>query len=234
MPPESSRDLESNILQLKDFDDRRAAVCKELKRLVDCLNDLSAQEKVLLEELNCATLHDAERFAQAIDKWSTFLNDVGKNREDLWTIVGRTAVEPLKRQAIAFAEMRSAIKRMETLTAEKSRHQAKVAKYQGADRTSTNLIKLNDHQSRLAQTTSDLNTLREVLERELPLFLQRRIDYMQPSLAAYISSEILYSGSNLNACAELNALSDQLTESERAERQRQLLDSIDGLSIVAS
>lgn len=75
---------------------------------------------------------------------------------------------------------------METLIADQKRFQGKVAKYKDADRTSTNLIKLNDHQSRLAQTTSDLNTLKEVLERELPAFIQRRIDYTQPSLAAYI------------------------------------------------
>lgn len=171
---------------LSSFDDRRSIVCKELKRLIDCLNELSAHEKTLLEELNSIGLHDNDRFALAIDKWGTFINEVSKNREDLWTIINRTSVEPLKKHATAYSEMKSAIKRMETLIADQKRFQGKVAKYKDADRTSTNLIKLNDHQSRLAQTTSDLNTLKEVLERELPAFIQRRIDYTQPSLAAYI------------------------------------------------
>ena len=83
-------------------------MCKELKKLNDCLNELNCNEKQFLEELNSATIHDLEKFNLVIDKWGRFLNDVCKNREDLATIINRTSIEPLKKFQNAFNEMRSA------------------------------------------------------------------------------------------------------------------------------
>jgi len=130
--------------------------------------------------------------------------------------------------------MQSAIKRYEQLTSDHEKYSEKVKKYKECDRTSTVIIKFNEYQSKLAQSQSDLNTLRSVLERELPMFIQKRIDYLQPSLAAFISSEILYSGNNLNALDELKQVSDELSDAERTDKQNKLFDAIDNLSIVTS
>lgn len=209
-------------------------MCKELKKLCDCLNELNCNEKQLLEELNSATISEFEKFNQVIDKWSRFINEVSKNREDLSTIISRTSVDPLKKFQIAFNEMKSAIKRYEQLISDATRFSQKVSKYKDLERTSNVIIKLNDYQSKLAQTQSDLNVLKSLLEQELPMLLQKRVDYFQPSLAAFISAEILYSGNNLTALNELQQITDDLSDSERTNRQSKLFDSIDSLSIVTS
>lgn len=229
-----NKDLDSNAALLREYDDRRNKLCKEFKKLTDCLNDLNYSEKQLLQDLNSMTTHSIERLNLIVDKWSTFSNQIAKNREDLATIINRTSIEPLKKFQNGFNEMRSAIKRYEQLTADFNKYTQKVAKYKDSERTSTVIIKLNDYQSRLAQAQSDLNTLRAVLERELPMFLLKRSDYFQPSLVAFISSEILFSGNNLNALKELQPIGDEVSEVERQERQNKLFDSIDSLSIVNS
>ena len=126
------------------------------------------------------------------------------------------------------------VKRHEQLICDNNKYAQKVAKYKDAERTSTNIIKINDYQSKLAQAQSDLNMLRSVLERELPLFLEKRVDYFQPSLAAFISSQILYSSNRLSALEQFQEVNDQLTDAERQENQSKLFDSIDSLSIVTS
>lgn len=216
------------------FEDRRAKVCKELKKLTDCLCELNTIEKQLLEELNSTTINEVEKFNLFIDKFSHFINELSKNREDLSTIITRTFIEPLKKFQNALNEMKNAIKRYEQLIIENNKLIQKVAKYKDMERTSSVIVKLNDYQSKLTQNQSDVKTLKNLLEQELPMLLQRRIDYLQPSLAAFISSEILYSGNNLSALKEMEQVSSQLTDTERSEMQNKLFDSIDSLSIVTS
>lgn len=199
------------------------------------LHELNQAERHLANDLSTASVTtlgaNFEQLDQLLIRWEVAVETIIKNREDLLKSLNRTVIEPLKEFRIAFAEMKSAIKRYEQLCTDVNRYTAKVAKYSQVERTSTNIMKLNEYESRLRESQQDRDGMKTRLEQELPTFLRKKLEYFQPSLAAFICAHILHSGNNLDAFKELT---DHLATSavDNQDKLDTLFASIDQLSIV--
>lgn len=208
----------------------------EFKKLTKCLFDINCAEKRLVEELSSsttATSSDDDRLKQLIARWNELVSELTKNRQDLASNMHHTVIEPQKKFDIAFREMKNAVKRYEELTGDCARYQQKLTEYQRADRTSNTIVKVNKYESLLSKAQNDCNVLRTCLERELPVFLNKRIDYFQPSLSAFICSGILTSGNNLSALKELELVNRESSDTDLEQQNSQLFESIKNLSIVS-
>lgn len=177
--------------------------------------------------------HNEENLNQLIEIWNKIMNESLKNRQDMAININRTMTEPLKKIQIAFNEFKSAIKRYEQLIVNCNRHSQKLQEYQRCDRTSNVIVKQKRSETMLKQAQTDLDTIKKTLERELSMFLQKRIEYFQPSLAAFICSGILYSGNNFSTINE-SELTFPNSKTELLSKQNQLFKDIDNLSIISS
>lgn len=208
---------------------------EETKKIVKCLFDLNCSEKLLIEDLlqlNSLN-HNEENLNQLIQIWNKIIDESLKNRQDMAININRTVTEPLKKIQIAFNEFKSAIKRYEQLSVNCNRYSQKLLEYQRCDRTSNVIVKQKRTENMLKQAQTDLETIKKTLERELSMFLQKRIEYFQPSLAAFICSGILYSGNNFSAMNQSELIFSN-SKTERLEKQNELFKEIDNLSIISS
>ncbi|UXI20194.1 bromodomain-containing protein 8 [Sarcoptes scabiei] len=140
----------------------------------------------------------------------------------------------MKKIQIAFQEIKSAIKQFEQLLIDCNRCRQKLLEFQRSDRTSAMIVKQNRYEIQMKQIQSDLQHLRTILSKQLPLFIAKRIDYFQPSLAAFICSGILHSSNNIDSLSrsKLDLNINQL--SNRLDQQERLFHSLNNLSIVNS
>ncbi|OTF70066.1 hypothetical protein BLA29_003632 [Euroglyphus maynei] len=158
-----------------------------------------------------------------------------ENRQDLAISMNHVVAEPLKKFQIAFQEMKSAIKRYEQLMNDCNKFNQKLLELKRCDRTSNVIVKQKRYETLLKQSQMDCESLRQTLERELPLFLEKRIDYFQPSFASFICSHILYSGLNLSAIDQSNMdFIEHSNDSDQQQQQQQLFNTINNLSIISS
>ncbi|KAH7642626.1 bridging integrator 3 [Dermatophagoides farinae] len=223
-------DLNDHIASINSYEKTRKNICDDIKKIIKCLYDLNSIEKKFIDNLSSLNRED-EKFTQLIQCWNELLQKSLENRQDLAISINHTVGEPMKKFQIAFHEMKSAIKRYEQLTNECNKCSQKLQELKRLDRTSNVIVKQNRYEALLKQSEKDRKSLRQTLERELPLFLEKRIDYFQPSFAAFICSGILYSGLNLSTIDQSN---HELFIGPTDSEQQQLFNTINNLSIISS
>lgn len=177
-----------------------------------------------------------EELRKIVEDWHTFGCESKKNGEDLVINIQKTVIDPLKQFQGAFAEMKNALKRKEQLQNDCLKYNQKVQKYSDKEKTSNNLVKLEAAKNSLGLAQEEYQVQQDVLARELPLFIESRIDYFQPSLAAFIRSETQYWGDNVQSFNDHNSTiaATNFTSADITRLQQQRLNSINTLSIVTN
>lgn len=135
---------------------------------------------------------------------------------------------------IILNELKNAIKRYEQLISDGQKLTQKVQKYKSSERTASNLLKLNQYEKSLEEVQKDCSHLSQLLQRELPMFMQRKVEYFQPSLTAFISSQVYYCQKISSLIDENNLICVEHSQENRKDNQMNLFKSIDSLSIVNS
>jgi hypothetical protein len=185
---------------------------------------------------NSVFCQEEEELRSVVEEWHTFTCESNKNGEDFATNIHKTVLEPLKRLQMAFHEMKASIKRYEQLKSDCFKYRNKEEKYSNKEKTSNNLVKLKNIRESLATAQQDFQIESQLLNREIPLFIERRIDYFQPSLAALIRSEAQYWGNNVTSFNDHNSMILDLNNyklNDYSQKQSQRLATISSLSIVA-
>ena len=211
---------------------------EESKRLRDCILAVNQYESKMTTDLSNSVLcQEEEQLRSVVEEWHTFTIESIKNGEEFATTIQKTIREPLKRWQNAFNEIKAAIKRYEQLKCDLIKYNNKKQKYSEKEKTSNNILKLKNATESLANTQNDYHLMTQTLNKEIPLFIERRIDYFQPSLAALIRAEAQYWGSNVTSFSDHNSMLKNNTDfklNDYSQRQSQRLTTINGLSIVAN
>ena len=211
---------------------------KESKRLSDCILAVNRYESKMTTDLSNSVLcQEEEQLRSVVEEWHTFTIESIKNGEEFATTIHQTVVEPLKRWQNGFNEIRAALKRYEQLKSDLIKYNNKRQKYSEREKTSHNILKLKNATESLQNTQNDYHLATQTLNKDIPLFIDRRIDYFQPSLAALIRSEAQYWGSNVTSFSDHNSMIKDKTDfraHEYSQRQSHRLNEINGLSIVAN
>ncbi|CAG2119736.1 unnamed protein product [Medioppia subpectinata] len=230
--------IETNISALNQAEVTTKKLYKECKRLNDCILSVNRFESKMTTDLSNSVLcQEDSQLRQVVEEWHTFTIESIKNGEELATIMRKTVIEPLKTWQMAFIEMRAAIKKYEQMRCDLQKLNQKKQKYTEKEKTSQNIVKLMNITEKLSNTQQDYNIETQVLNRDIPLFIESRVDYFQPSLAALIRSETQYWGSNVTSFKEHNSMindKNDFTTADYCKRQSQRLDQINKLSIVSN
>jgi len=185
---------------------------------------------------NSVLCQEEEQLRSVVEEWHTFTCETNQNGEDFATNIHKTVLDPLKRLQNAFHEIKTSIKRYEQLKTDCLKYKNKVQKYSDKEKTSHNILKLKNATELLANAQQDYELETQLLNKEIPLFIDRRIDYFQPSLAALIRSEALYWGNNVTSFNDHNSMilnQNDFKLNDYNQKQSQRLATINALSIVA-
>nr|XP_027202340.1 RVS161-like protein RVS162 [Dermatophagoides pteronyssinus] len=227
-----SNDLNNYIASINNYEKIRENICHNVKDLIKSLSALNTIEKKCIDNLSSLNRED-EKLIQLLQCWNELIDKSMKNRQDLAICISHTVAEPMKKFQIAFQEIKSAIKRYEQLMNDCNKYNQKLLALKRHDRTSDVIVKQNRFETLLKRTQMDCESLRQTLERELPIFLEKRVEYFQPSFASFICSHILFAGLNLSAIDQSNMDFYDQNESDQQEKQQQLFNTINNLSIIS-
>ncbi|CAG2170399.1 unnamed protein product [Oppiella nova] len=234
----NNENIESNVSALNQAEVTTKKLYKETKRLNDCILAVNRFESKMTTDLSNSVLcQEDQHLRSVVEEWHTFTIESIKNGEEFATTIHKTAIEPLKRWKMAFNEIRNGIKRYEQIKCDLNKYNHKKQKYSEKEKTSHNILKLKNVEEELKNTQQEYNIETQVLNRDIPLFIESRIDYFQPSLAALIRSEAQYWGSNVTSFNEHNSMitdKKDFATNEYCRRQSQRLDQINRLSIVSN
>ncbi|XP_054165868.1 bridging integrator 3-like [Oppia nitens] len=229
--------METNISALNQAEATTKKLYKINKRFSDSILAMNRFESIMTTDLSNSVLcQEEEQLRSVIEEWHTFTIESIKNGEEFATTIQSTVIEPLKRWQSAFNEVRACLKRYDQLKNDLNKYNYKKQKYTEKEKTSQNILKLNNICESLTTTQKEYNLETQVLNREIPVFIESRIDYFQPSLAALIRSEAHYWETNVSSFKEHDSMiTDRNNDSKRNDyykRQSQRLEQINSLSIV--
>ena len=206
--------------------------------MMDALLAVNRFESKMTTDLSNSVLcQEEDQLRSVVEEWHTFTIESIKNGDEFATSIHKTITEPLKRWQNAFNEIKASIKRYEQLKSDLVKYNIKKQKYSEREKTSNNILKLKNVTESLANAQSQYHSETQILNKEIPLFIDRRIDYFQPSLAALIRSEAQYWGSSVTSFSDHNSMireNNEFRANDYCERQSRRLADINSLSIVAN
>jgi len=114
---------------------------------------------------------------------------VGKNVQEISSLCFKTFIEPLKKFRSEFITIAAAIAKREDLVTNR------VKKLQEKkDRTANHIAKLERERRAEEAAAKELKTIHAQLLTELPMFLGKRLEYINPSIHAVIMIQLNYYG----------------------------------------
>ncbi|RWS12343.1 Bridging integrator 3-like protein, partial [Dinothrombium tinctorium] len=234
-------DIEKLSNRLSNIDLMARKIHKTGKRLNDNLLLFNRFEAKLSNDLSDSHLcqqYSAE-LRTLIEEWHSFNAQCSRLGEDYAFCVQKVVVDPLKRFEAAVNEIRNVLKKREHLRNECVKLNAKLNKLIEKEKTGQNLVKLEHTRNSLSKAEEELKQQNELILREVPDFIDYRINYFQPTLEALIKAQTYFWGESAeNYNQHFSLSSEQLgplskgSLKEYKQNQMKLLNQISSLSIV--
>lgn len=132
---------------------------------------------------------------------------IGKTVQEMAVLCQRTFIEPLKKLRDEFILIAAAIAKREELVAAWKYSYSRVKKLQEKkDRTASHIAKLERERRAEEAAAKDLKTVHTQLLAELPMFLDKRLEYIKPSIHALTMIQLDYYGSSAHLFTHLMPL----------------------------
>lgn len=120
---------------------------------------------------------------------------MGKNVQEMTSLCHKTFIEPLKKFRNEFVTIAAALTKREDLVTTWKYLYNRVKKLQEKkDRTASHIAKLERERRAEEAASKELKTVHAQLLTELPAFLEKRLEYINPSIHAVIMIQLNYYG----------------------------------------
>lgn len=168
-----------------------------MKRYIAAVTNLNHTDQRLTENLtNCGLAHLSDEFRQVVEEYHSVTTQVDKTVQEMEVLCRKTFIEPLKKLRDEFALIAAAIAKREELVATWKASYNRVKKLQDKkDRTASHIAKLERERRVEEAAAKELKTVHAQLLVELPMFLDKRLEYINPSIHALIMIQLDYYGS---------------------------------------
>lgn len=124
-----------------------------------------------------------------------FRYQVGKNVQEISSLCQKTFIEPLKKFRNEFITIAAVLaKREDLVTAWKCVYNRVKKLQEKKDRTANHIAKLERERRTEEAAAKELKTIHVQLLTELPIFLGKRLEYINPSIHAVIMIQLNYYG----------------------------------------
>ncbi|KAG9509332.1 Bridging integrator 3-like protein [Fragariocoptes setiger] len=226
----ASTELDKLIHDFEATENKLKLLYNHAKHVPDTLLLMNKFEKQITENLSSSP---DPRFLPIIEEYHSFACQAEEIGEDLVITFQKVLLGPLKEIKQAFVELRQAIKHRDNVKNDVERFQKKISTLQNKEKTGTNLVKLEECKQTLMASQKEAARYENILHTELTKFLTGIVSLFQPSLEAFVRSEILW----IQTSDKL--ISSQLNISRECDKSMQELNSavedrfskIDALSI---
>ena len=133
-----------------------------------------------------------------------FSYKVGKTVQDTVALCHKTFIEPLKKLREEFGYIRDALLKREELVNNWKLAYNSVKKYQEKrEKTATLHVKLERERKAEETASKELKIYHSRLLAELPMFLEKRIEYLKPTVHALIAIQLDYYGNSTKMFTQL-------------------------------
>lgn len=181
------KEFDSVMRNIEDLENRSRCIVKRSKQLSESSVAVGKAEYKILH--NLMELAEDSNLQRKLACWSESLQAKDKARQDFGNILQRCMIEPMKKYNTSFPGVASASKKREQLIQEVLRQQAKVDKYEGRERTGTNLVRLQEARKALSTAKEEYEAHRKLMLADVPAFYAERVRFMEPCLQAVIQAE---------------------------------------------
>ncbi|XP_053986996.1 bridging integrator 3-like [Hylaeus volcanicus] len=236
------RELDVAVQRLIYVEDTIRKLTKEMKKYIEAVVNLDrADQRLTLNLTTCGLAHLNDEFRKVVEDYHSVTTQIGKTVQEMAVLCQKTFIEPLKKLRDEFALIAAAIAKREELVAAWRNYYNRVRKLQEKkDRTASHIAKLERERRAEEAAAKDLKTVHAQLLVELPTFLDKRLEYIKPSIHALIMVQLDYYGSTTKLFTHLmpipNALgspsSAMVPEDEYQQTVANQMNRIRALTIV--
>ncbi|KAK2577512.1 hypothetical protein KPH14_003607 [Odynerus spinipes] len=235
------RELDVGVQRLIYIEDTIRKLTKEMKKYLEAIVNLDrADQRLSMNLTTCGLTHISDEFRRIVEEYHSITTEVGKTVQVMAALCHKTFIEPLKKLRDEFALIAAAIaKREELVTTWKCSYNRVKKLQEKKDRTASHIAKLERERRAEEAAAKELKTIHAQLLLELPMFLDKRLEYIKPSVHALITIQLDYYGSTTRLFTHLMPVHDPFESPNAAvpeEEYQQIVNNqigrIRGLTIV--
>lgn len=191
---------------------------KETKRYLEAITNLDRADQRLTTNLSTSELiHINDEFRRIVEEYLTITTQVGKTVQDVNLLSQKTFIEPLKKLRDEFALIAEALaKREEIVNTWRTAHNRLKKLQEKKDKTASHVVKLEREKRAEETAAKELKSIHSRLLVELPWFLEKRLDYIKPSINALIMIQLDYYGNTMKLFNQLMPLGNYTSDDEDA------------------
>ncbi|XP_076628200.1 bridging integrator 3 homolog isoform X1 [Colletes latitarsis] len=191
------RELDVAVQRLIYVEDTIRKLTKEMKKYIEAVVNLDrADQRLTFNLTTCGLVHLNDEFRKIVEDYHSVTTQVGKTVQEMATLCQKTFIEPLKKLRDEFALIAAAIaKREELVTTWKYSYNRLKKLQEKKDKMASHIAKVERERKAEEAAAKDLKTVHSQLLVELPSFLDKRLEYIKPSIHALIMVQLDYYGS---------------------------------------
>ncbi|XP_033210781.1 bridging integrator 3 homolog [Belonocnema kinseyi] len=231
-------DLDFAVQKLIYIEDSVRKMIKEMKKYLSAIGSLDEADQHLTTNLiNYDLVHVSKDFLKIVEDYHSVTTQVGKSVQDLVLHCEKTFIEPLKKLRDEFSVISVELAKREELVTNWKTCYSRMKKLQEKkDKTAHYIAKLERERDLEESTAKKLKNFHSELLQELQTFLNKRLDYIKPSVHALIMIHLEHYGSTTNTFTHIMP-SESVSRTKISDEEFQQLIStqvnrIKGLTIV--
>ncbi|KAJ8681573.1 hypothetical protein QAD02_017365 [Eretmocerus hayati] len=199
------RELDIAVQRIIHIESTIRHMIKEMKRYVSALEQLDAADRRLTTNLSaCGLVHMNDDFRRIVEDYHSVTTQVGKTMQDTVALFQRTFIEPLKKLREEFIYIRDALLRREDLVNIWKTAHGNLKKYQEKrEKTASHHVKLERERKAEDAASKELKIYHAKLLAELPMFLEKRLEYLKPTVHALIAIQLDFYGNSTKMFTQL-------------------------------
>ncbi|XP_032689403.1 uncharacterized protein LOC116852819 isoform X1 [Odontomachus brunneus] len=169
---------------------------KEMKKYITALINLDkADQRLSINLTSCGLAYNDGEYRRIVEEYFSVAAQVGRNIQEMTSLCHKTFIDPLKKLRNEFVTIAAAITKREDLVTSWKYSYNRVKKLQEKkDRTANHIAKLERERRVEKAAAKDLKTIHTQLLMELPVFLEKRLEYINPCIHAVIIIQLNYYG----------------------------------------
>ncbi|XP_043497121.1 uncharacterized protein LOC122520869 [Polistes fuscatus] len=235
------RELDVAVQRLIYVEDTIRKLTKEMKKYLQAVVNLDrADQRLSMNLTTCGLTHISDEFRRIVEEYHSITTQVGKTVQEMAALCHKTFIDPLKKLRDEFALIAAAIaKREELVNVWKYSHNRVKKLQEKKDKTASHIAKLERERRMEEAAAKELKTLHAQLLIDLPMFLDKRLEYIKPSIHALIMIQLDYYGNTTGLFTQLMPIhnpsespSGAIPEEEYQQSINSQINRIRGLTIV--
>uniref|UniRef100_A0ABD2W3R9 BAR domain-containing protein n=1 Tax=Trichogramma kaykai TaxID=54128 RepID=A0ABD2W3R9_9HYME len=202
---EEDRELDIAVQRIIHVEITTRRMYKEMKKYINAIKQVDSTDQALTSNLvQSGLVHVNDNLRILMEEFHSITTQIGKTVEEAVIFYQKSFLEPLKKLREHFAYIRDALNKREDLVSTWKTAHTNFKKYNDRrEKKASDHVKLNKEKIAEEQAGKELKAYHAHLLTELPIFLEKRLEYMKPTLHAFIATQLEYYGNSTRLFTQL-------------------------------